>query len=69
MHVNRFLISSCFALVLLGGLSLVGGCGDESKQTGTLAPTMTPEDKKEMDESAAAYRAESNPKPKSKKSN
>jgi hypothetical protein len=66
MSRNRFTISSCLALVLFGSLSLLSGCGDETTQTGTLAPTMTPEDKKEMDESAAAYHAAS--KPKSKKS-
>ena len=67
MYIKRFGVSSCLALVLFGGLSLLGGCGDEATQTGTLAPAMTPEDRKEMDESAAAYRAES--KPKTKKSN
>ncbi|AGA27975.1 hypothetical protein [Singulisphaera acidiphila] len=44
------------ALVLSGiGAPLFSGCSDASKQTGTVAPAMSPEDVAETDRSRAAY--------------
>ncbi len=56
----RIRILSCSAclLMLSGAAALITGCGGEAQQSGTLAPAMSPEDQKEMEQSGAAYRSQ-----------
>ncbi len=57
MRIRIFSRSACL-LILSGAAPLVAGCGGEAKQTGTMAPAMSPEDQKEMEQSGAAYRSQ-----------
>ena len=55
MRVTRF-IRAAYLIPFLGvGAIPLGGCGDESKQTGTLAPVLEA-DKAGMEASAAHYK-------------
>jgi hypothetical protein len=55
MNRRRF-VGAGFLGVLFGGLASLAGCGDESRQTGTVVETPS-DDRKSMEASAAAYKA------------
>jgi hypothetical protein len=55
MDRRRF-VGAGVVTALLGGFACAGGCGGESRQTGTVVQTPA-EDKESMEASAAAYRA------------
>jgi hypothetical protein len=55
MRIARFVRAACLIPSLSIGVIPLGGCSDESKQTGTLAPVLEA-DKAGMEASAAQYK-------------
>ncbi len=55
MRIARFARAACLLPLLIVGVIPLGGCGDESKQNGTLAPVLE-SDKAGMEASAAHYK-------------
>ena len=67
MRIARLVRAGCLIAILSVGVIPLGGCGDESKQTGTLAPVLEA-DKAGMEASAAHYKQQEAARSKSPKS-
>ncbi len=58
MHTPTSVRAACLLLVLSGGVPSMSGCSDQTKETGTQAPAMSPTDLKEMEQSQEVYRTQ-----------